>query len=576
MRKLVLPWRGFPPLEAHLTPTLKIAPRQISLLFALILAGIALHATVAQASVTGYSEPAYTKTSGQNTYWWNWQAVQGYNSNNQPVYNYYLCLGTIHNGITEETAGNPNSTPNNCALQRSSSSPTSANVWYEPYTANTVLQDGNTYQMCATGYYYNFYLYTIDNAYTNQCPYTTIDRNAPSISASVDGTALYTNNPLLALQINYSDPTSPPWFGSNGIASNWDCINRGAPCTPSGNPDPNCSARHYANSKTDYFTCQADATSAADGDWYFCAFSADAALPDNPSGTNQFVATSNQANRSTTQCGHVVLDRAAPAVTAHASSVNVTTGTLVNFSASATDAASGVGNSFDWDFGDNTPHGAGMTPSHTYTQPGTYQAKVTAVDGAGNPGQGTVTITVNPASNNSGSTQTAGTTQGTSGATPTSHVTTTIVSQQAGGGGATTASVGSLDVIAPKKFKSGKKALLLALTADTAGSVKVALLKSSKVVSRAGAKLGGPGTYALKLKVPKKLKAGSYKLQITFTPKGSSRGTTKKLGLKVLAAKKARHKIAAKRSAPAVTGIHTPAGQPTGANHGGPRRIVVG
>lgn len=577
--------------------TLKSAPVVVSKLFALLIVTMALHAAVAQAGVTGYAEPAYTKTSTQNSYWWHWTGVDGFNANtNQTVYNYYLCLGTIHNGVTDQNAGNPNSGPNHCALKRSSSSPSSGDAGYYYNAASSIgtLANANTYQMCATGYYFDAFLYVIDNASSGTCPASTIDRDAPSISASVDGDATYTKNPVLAFQINYSDPTSPPWFGNNGIASNWDCINRGGPCTPGGNPDPNCSARHYANSRTDYFTCTGDATSSPDGDYYFCAFSADAAVPDNPNGTNQFVGTSNQANLSGTACGHVTLDRVAPAVSAHASSVNVTTGTLVNFSTSATDATSGLSNSYDWDFGDNTPHGAGLTPSHTYTQPGTYLAKVTTADGAGNPGQGTVTITVNPpttspggtgggtggtgGSGGGGSTQTPGTTQGTTGATPSSHVTSSVVSQQAGGGGAVTTSIGSLDVIAPKKFRSGKKTLVMALTPDGPGAVKVALLKGAKVVARRGAKLGGAGTYELKLKVPKKLKRGNYKLQITFTPQGSHHGKTKKLRLKVLPTKKKskrHHKIAARRSVAALSGIHTPAGKPTGVAPHASRRFAV-
>ncbi len=59
-------------------------------------------------------------------------------------------------------------------------------------------------------------------------------------------------------------------------------------------------------------------------------------------------------------------------------------------------AGGGTGSyGYGWTFGDNTA-GPGQNPSHTYTQPGTYIATVTATDSQNRTGQNNVTIVANP------------------------------------------------------------------------------------------------------------------------------------------------------------------------------------
>jgi plastocyanin len=554
--------------------------RMVALLACAAVLGAAFTSS-ASASITGYNEPAYTKTSANNAFWYQWQAFTGTNgSNNTSNYTYYLCANTYRNGVQVEahngTAG-PGST--NCTNSlRSGPTPSSGNFSFLPFTAQTVLDDGARYTMCANGYYFDFFIWAQDNANFGNCPTTIIDRNAPAISASVNGEDVYTKNPVLALRIGYEDATSPPWFGSNGRASNWTCVTRDVACTPGGQPDADCSIPNVNNSRINSFNCQADVSSIGDGKWFFCARSADAAMPDNPAGTNQLGGTSNQANLSGVACGSVTLDRVGPAVTANASATTVTVGQLVSFGASASDPA-GVSGQFDWDFGDNTGHGNGAATTHTYTQAGTYQVKASINDGAGNTGVGTRTIVVNPAPSGGGTTPggggttpggggttpggggttpggggtTPGTSTGTSGAIPTQQpVTTTTVSQMAGGGGAQTQVIGGLGVIAPRSLKIGKaKALLLALTPESAGKAEVALLKGSKIVAKKGATFGAAGTYSLKVKLPKKLKTGNYSLKVSFTATGASKAVTKSLKVKVSAVKKA----ASRRKAVALEGI---------------------
>jgi hypothetical protein len=51
--------------------------------------------------------------------------------------------------------------------------------------------------------------------------------------------------------------------------------------------------------------------------------------------------------------------------------------------------------SYDWDFGDGSPHGSGATPTHVYTTPGVYTVILIVTDSDGMKGTDTCEITVN-------------------------------------------------------------------------------------------------------------------------------------------------------------------------------------
>jgi hypothetical protein len=537
--------------------------------------GMAAGPAPASASIQAYNEPLYTKTAANDAFFWHWVAVNGTDENANTNYTYYLCFFTYRDNVTVEssngTTGGPGSS--NCTGSlRSGPSPSSGDFGGTPFTTNTVLDDGHTYQMCASAFYRWPYLpWKLDAASIGNCAATTIDRTKPAIGVWVDGTADYTNNPVLQVQIDYQDATSPPWQGTGGVASNWVCVNRGGTCSPGGSPSEPCSHAANPSSRTTSFTCSSNLTAEPDGDWNVCAMSADSAVPDNPSGTDQLAqATSNNANISTPVCGHVVLDRIAPAVTASTGKTAASVGELVTFSASATDATSGVSGAYDWDFGDNTAHGSGTAPTHTYTQAGTYVAKASTSDGAGNAGQGTVTITVTPASG--GTTPTGGTTTTPGGSPTTGDKTTTTtpppattsgggtvtaapspasVSQQAGGGGTQRTRVGGLSVVAPKRLTLAKtrKKLPLVLTVDTAGTVEVSLLRGAKIASRGSVKIARAGTLGFSLKLPKRPRAGSYTLKLVFRPT-SGRAATKTLHLTFVKARATRSVQLALRGIP--------------------------
>jgi hypothetical protein len=124
------------------------------------------------------------------------------------------------------------------------------------------------------------------------------------------------------------------------------------------------------------------------------------------------------------------------------------------------------------------------------------------------------------------------------------------VQEQAGGGSSSTVGIGAVDVVAPRSFTIGKRTLLLAFTADNAGTANAALLKGSKVIAKKGARFGGPGTYTVKLNMPRKLKPGTYKLKVTFKANGAAKAATKTLKVKVVKKKASRRRSKADSAAP--------------------------
>jgi hypothetical protein len=396
------------------------------------------------------------------------------------------------------------------------------------------LVEGNDYYVCATG------MRTFggigETAEANSSCFGTIGKNAsvivdrhpPNISVSVDGALNYTNNLTMAYHVDYADAISPP-FPANYICRSFDApgscaiFNYNAACS---------SPVNGALSRINAFDCQEVLPpTQPDGPVYFCARSADQAVPDIPGNADQFTgSTADKANISAVGCGNVILDRTAPAVSTTAngvaSAVAVKVGDLVSFAAQANDATSGVG-ALSWTFGDNTAGGAGAAVTHTYTQAGTFQATVSTADGAGNAGTSHVTVTVTPPA--------PGGTTGSTGSSSTTTVAPTAaqISQQAGGGGTQNSIVAGLDIIAPKRIKIAPKlkAVSLALTASGAGKMTVALLKGTRIVARGGVNFTRPGTAGFKLKLPRKMAPGIYKLKITFTPAGATVATTKTMAV---------------------------------------------
>jgi plastocyanin len=494
------------------------------------LGGFGGAATASASSMGVYNEPAYTK--GTNNAWHTTHNRSGDNW-------YYICAAAFQNNIQipgEETNGSNGPGTKNCTGNLG----VGTMSWALNATSPKV--SGNTYKMCFSDYI--DYPVIQWKWVSTTCAQTTLDASAPQIATGINGADEYTKNPSVAVKIAYSDSVSPPWYGSDGRASNWVCFNLGATCNPTA-VDANCSVPVVWNKNTE-FNCNAQLPQ--DGKWYACARSADRAIPEMADWSK---ALSGQANLSETACGYITLDRVGPAVTVSPSATTVPVGTLVNFSAQASDAVSGVaGGGYSWSFGDNTPGHTGATASHTYTQTGTFQVSATATDGAGNAGTGSKTITVVPAATGGGDTgggNTGGNTGG-GGGTPTTPT------GNSGGTGTTTpptvkeiikevngtvqdVTVGGLDVTTARKVRITKrlKSLPIALTAETPGAVTLALVKGGRVIAKGATRVSTAGTFGFRLKLPKaaKLKAGTYKLKVAFVPAGSAKAATKTLTLKL-------------------------------------------
>jgi plastocyanin len=405
---------------------------------------------------------------------------------------------------------------------------------------------GHKYEMCFTDYHDwpNPLGGIFWKMQTTMCQWTILDASKPVISAGINGSDEFTKNPSVAVHIDYNDSISPPWNGADGRAANLVCFSQGATCAPA-SYDANCSVP-AAWQRVTTFDC--GATLPSDGKWYACVRSSDRAIPDMRDWSK---VNSSQANVSDTACGWITLDRTGPTVTVDAGATTVKVGQLVSFSAQAADGVSGVKGDFAWTFGDNTAGANGPTTSHTYTQPGTYVVSATSADGAGNSGSGTKTITVEPLATGGGTTG-GGTTGGaaagggtTGGGNTTGGATQTVVKEivQQAGGSAQATSIGALDITTARTLKvtTKLKKLPLALTAEAPGKVRIALLKGARIVAKGATKLTSAGTFAYRLKLPKasKLKAGAYKLKVTFTPAGQTKAVTKTLTVKLVGGKKA-------------------------------------
>ncbi len=70
------------------------------------------------------------------------------------------------------------------------------------------------------------------------------------------------------------------------------------------------------------------------------------------------------------------------------------TGTQYNFSGEKSSSPNGQINSYEWDFGDQTPHATTRTATHVYKDPGDYVVSLTVTDAKGTKNQTTQTLTL--------------------------------------------------------------------------------------------------------------------------------------------------------------------------------------
>jgi PKD repeat protein len=532
----------------------RIHPARVAIVTVALL--VSCSPAIAAVSVEPTGEPAFTNTT-TNTQFIRTSPPSG---NSYDGYRLHLGFYVDGNLFTNEYP----------AVSTTQSQVVFANWIGEGIPSDTLLE-GHRYGICGTPEWHDFAALgdnwipesqnscsegSINNKLTN----TVIDLTKPQISVSVDGAATYTNNPLLAYHVAYSDNLSPPF------PADFICVAKGAPGTVcTGNTyayDAPCSTVTSNPSPLNYtIDCSQNAGGAGDGIYNFCAIAADSAIPDNPNNPDQR-QTADKANLSLSQCGYITLDRVAPTVTPSASKTTVVVGELVTFTAAGSDSSSGLNNQWAWTWGDNTAGGSGQSPTHTFTQAGTFSVSLGTADNAGNPGTGTVTMTVNPAPTTGGGTTGGGTTGGgttgggttggtastgsSTGGSATTTPTAIQISQSSGGGGTQSTGVGSLGVLAPRSIGLSHKTLPLALTAQSAGRARFALVRGGRIVATGTLVITGPGTVGFKLKLPKGLRPGKYKLQVTFVATGQTKGITKSLSLTVKPAVKKRGRAASR------------------------------
>ncbi len=121
-------------------------------------------------------------------------------------------------------------------------------------------------------------------------------------------------------------------------------------------------------------------------------------VDDGPATANVTVTADDGNGGTTTAAVTVEVDNVAPTVNA-GPSLAATWGVPLSIAGAATDPSTAdtqAGLQASWDFGDGSPTTAGFAVSHTYANPGTYTATLTATDKNGGAGTGKATVTVGP------------------------------------------------------------------------------------------------------------------------------------------------------------------------------------
>src|SRR4051812_30682869 len=105
---------------------------------ALAALAVLVPATTALGAVTAYNEPAYTRTAGNDTFWWAWQGRTGLDAAGNADYRYLLCGTTLRDGVVAESAATPNDAGNGCASVRGGATDAAGdNEAWQPFAAST-------------------------------------------------------------------------------------------------------------------------------------------------------------------------------------------------------------------------------------------------------------------------------------------------------------------------------------------------------------------------------------------------------------------------------------------------------
>lgn len=507
--------------------------KRLSVLFALVLAASAAIAAPASAQVqpAGTGEPAFTNTS-TNRQFFEWPAVSG-TDGYRITFSYYKDSALVKEVTHDFPAG-------------------SGSVWAD-WDGVATLVEGSTYAICAQGRYSlpNDSLYFPDGP--NSCSMgtmlgrrtaTTIDRTAPAISVSLAAGAASTRQGSLPLQIGFQDANAGPY------PANFVCVTAGSSPCESFSYSAACSTA-ATSAKNTSFGCQVEAGALPDGPVTVCARAADQAVPDNPNGPNQS-GSATSANISAAQCDSIVLDRAAPSLGLGGPTTGQV-GQLLEFTSQAGDAGSGVAGAVQWTWGDGTQGASGATASHTFTQAGTYKVEAKVSDGAGNevvaervvtvaaapappaPGGGSDPSPSNPEPSQPGPSEPSDPTPAPpadpGGEPPVAPApglpSDEEIAKAAGGGGVARARIDSLTLLIPKRFRVTKtrRTLVLGVATEQPGLLRLQLVRKGRTVARME-KVLAAGSGKQRLRLPRRLRGGTYRLTVSFTRAGADWAAT--------------------------------------------------
>jgi plastocyanin len=441
----------------------------------------------AQVQPAGTGEPAFTN-SAQNTQWFEWPAQSAGMDAYQVQYSYYE-----NNVVKASPTVNYG---------------TAAGSTWANWSGVATLQQGAQYGICAQGRYSftNDPLFYPDGP--NSCSmgttlgrrsHTTIDRSKPTAALELAAGAAFVRDAKVPLGIDFADDVAGPF------PATFLCMQAGG--GPAGVCDTGSGATYSYTAacsvpggpgRSTTFSCTADFGPGPDGTVWACAIAADASIPDNPTGSNQ-TGTADKANLSPASCDGVVLDRTPPTVSIGMASGTVAVGDVVAFQASASDATSGLAGVGRWTWGDGSAAASGDAVTHSYAAPGTYEVTLTSTDAAGNVATAKRSITVTaPAATDPPPAVGSGTPPPTR---------TDGAAQPA-----------SLALGAPRKVRVRSRVIPVKLTGSAAGRVQLVLRRAGRVVARAGVTLRAARTATHRLKLPKRIKAGRYKLRATYRP----------------------------------------------------------
>ena len=114
--------------------------------------------------------------------------------------------------------------------------------------------------------------------------------------------------------------------------------------------------------------------------------------------TATLTVTDNAGASSTTITNVIVTSPGNQSPTAHAAATPTSGHAPLAVALSSTGSIDpdGTISSFDWDFGDGSPHSSVASPSHTYTSAGSYAAILVVTDNLGATGSDAVTVNVDP------------------------------------------------------------------------------------------------------------------------------------------------------------------------------------